>query len=729
MLRSYFVCLFTTAMLLGSVTVPGLSTSLQGQSLPVRSASQVDLGSLPPDRFPDEGWEVISWDDPGEWVVVDVTTRGIQPGIANASRRLLDLMDEATVPTVYYFPPGDYTFTDPIDIKSDNVIIRGAGSHLTRFFIDGPGNHEFRFLGWDDDPINVRSSVPEGGQQLALANTSGLRVGDLIEVSQEVPEWRAEWGKRSWGQVVFITEIDGNQITVDMPLTLGLSTSKRPQITRLRPIVNVGIEDLYIERKQYGESSNIEMRTVYNAFVRNVESYNAVKFHVFLNRCRQVVIEGNYIHDAQNFGTGGHGYGVNLENLSTQILVTNNIFKNLRHHILVQTGTNHSVISYNYNVDLVELVDLSLHGHYSNNNLYEGNIVWWAGFADFWGQLGPNNTLFRNRVWGKRENDEGVVIYDNSDKQNLIANDFLRDSFIEKDADVDDTFEEGNIVRGRTRWNDLDASSNIPASLYLDRAPDFWDPSLAWPPFGPGVNGSSSNQIPAQQRYEDILGGVRDEKPPGEGQDTVYITDVHASNYQGQARPEYTLDEDLLTHWEARGEGQWIQFDLSGIEELEQIGILWRRGNERVSYFDVAVSTDGDEWVPLLENAESSGKGRSVEYYSFEPTPMRHLRIIGNGNSEDTWNSITEVILGIEQRVLTDSRDSILYGDVSGDGSISAYDASIALLYSTGMVSLEKPATDAADVTGNGDVSALDASLILQYVARVITCFPANVGC
>ena len=62
-------------------------------------------------------------------------------------------------------------------------------------------------------------------------------------------------------------------------------------------------------------------------FVRNVESYNAVKFHVFLNRCRQVIISDSYFHDAQNYGTGGHGYGVNLENLSTQILVTNNIFK------------------------------------------------------------------------------------------------------------------------------------------------------------------------------------------------------------------------------------------------------------------------------------------------------------------------------------------------------------------------------------------------------------------
>ena len=445
--------------------------TVQAQQHSNTSFQQIDFGSLPPERFPESGWADIAWDDPGGWETVDVTTLGIFPGIADASGLLSDIIDNTSSPTIFYFPPGSYTFMSEVDIKTDNVILRGAGSDLTQFYLDGPGNHEIRFLGWSFDPISVTSDVPEGDNRIILQDASSLNVGDLVEVSQEIPEWDAEWGMRSWGQLVFITEINGNEITVDLPLSLGLNTTMNPQVEELRPIRNVGVEDLYIERKQYGESSNIEMRTVYNAFVRNVESYNAVKFHVFLNRCRQVVISDNYIYDAQNYGTGGHGYGVNLENLSTNILVTNNIFKNLRHHILVQTGTNHSVVSYNYNVDIKELVDLSIHGHYSNHNLYEGNIIWWAGFADFWGQLGPKNTLFRNQVWGKRENDEGVVIYDNSDSQNLIGNDLLRNSEIEKDADVDDTYEEGNVINGSPVWNTLSNSSVIPPSLYLETPP------------------------------------------------------------------------------------------------------------------------------------------------------------------------------------------------------------------------------------------------------------------
>ena len=788
---------------------------LYAQNKTYSLSSTVDLGSLPAERFPENGWAPISWDDPGGWTVVDVTTLGITPGIADASGLLSDIIDNTTSPTVFYFPPGAYTFMGPVDIKTDNVIIRGAGSDQTQFYLDGSGNHEIRFLGWDYDPISVSSNVSEGGNVLVLQDASSLQVGDLIEVTQELYEWDAEWGKRSWGQMVFITAINGNEITVDLPLSLGLNVSQNPEVSKLRPIVNVGVEDLYIERKQYGESSNIEMRTVYNAFVRNVESYNAVKFHVFMNRCRQVVITDNYIHDAQNFGGGGHGYGVNLENLSTQIMVTNNIFKNLRHHILVQTGTNHSIISYNYNVDLVELVDLSMHGHYSNHNLYEGNVVWWVGFADFWGQLGPKNTLFRNQVWGKKEGDEGTVIYDNSDSQNLIGNDYLRNSDITKDADVDDTYEEGNLINGSRQWNSLSSSSTIPPSLYLEERPDFWDTNLAWPAHGPDVSGAEFNKIPAQIRYEEIIGiidpGDENEAPSvtldnpltgsnfavnsdilleasasdsdgnivvvdfyrdgqliGSDSEAPYeynwqgatagsyvwtaialdnlgasgvsnevaisvsqeenpdvtITGVSASEFREDAGPENTLDGDLSTRWAAHGEGEWIQYHLSDIATLQEIGIAWSRGDRLVSSFDVSVSIDGENWTVIMDDAQSNGVTEGIEYYPFNPSSAKYIRVTGYGTTRNEWNRISEVDLSMEA-----VDKGIELGDVTDDGSVSALDASLALQHTVGNQTLSGDGLLAADVSGNGEVSALDASLILQYVAQLISCFPGLTDC
>ncbi len=746
---------------------------------------------------------------------MDVTSLGIFPGSADAGTALMTAANDATVPTVFYFPPGDYTFASAVDINNDNVIIRGAGSDQTEFYLDGSAINGIRFLGWTYDATAVTGSVPEGSQTLTVADAAGLEVGDMVQINQKLYDWDAEWGNRSWGQLVFITAINGNEITVDLPLSLGLDAGQQPEVMKLRPLQNVGVEDLYIERKLYDESSNIEFRTVHNGFVRNVESYNAVKFHVFVYRGRQIEISGNYIHDAQNYGTGGHGYGVNLENLSTNILVTNNIFKNLRHHMLVQTGVNHSIISYNYNVDIKELVDLSLHGHFSNHNLYEGNKVWWVGFADFWGQVGPENTLFRGQIHGKEESDEGVIIYDNSDSQNIIANDFLRNSTLENDADVDDLYTEGNVIQGTPVWNTLSSSAIVPPSLYLESAPDYWPTDLAWPAYGPDVSESSTNKIPAELRYEAIIGigpgpGDTNDKPTVEittpqagtnftagstvtieasaadsdgsvtlvdfyidgfwqGTDTaapyqhewfgliegsyvltaiavdnqgatmvsgevsvsvsnqddtdVVIQSVMASDSREDAGPENTLDGKLSTKWAAHGKGAWIQYNLSALANLTTIGLAWARGDTRVAYFDISVSTDGVSWIIVGDDLESSGLTGGIEQYNITPAEAQHVRITGYGTSSNDWNMISETELGLESSI------GYTLGDPTGNGTVSASDAAIILEHSVGYVELAGDAYIAGDVTGNGDLSALDASLVLQYVTGIITCFPAEGGC
>jgi hypothetical protein len=67
-----------------------------------------------------------------------------------------------------------------------------------------------------------------------------------------------------------------------------------------------------------------------------------------------------------------------------------------------------------------------------------------------------------------------------------------------------------------------------------------------------------------------------------------------------------------------------------------------------------------------------------------------------------------------------------LYGDVSGDSSISAYDASLAAQYAVGLITLTSTQIQKADVTGDSSVSAYDASLIAQKAVGLITKFPVE---
>jgi len=73
----------------------------------------------------------------------------------------------------------------------------------------------------------------------------------------------------------------------------------------------------------------------------------------------------------------------------------------------------------------------------------------------------------------------------------------------------------------------------------------------------------------------------------------------------------------------------------------------------------------------------------------------------------------------------------VYYGDVSGNGEITAFDASLILRVVVGILKLNDPnypylTLDRADVSGNGTVSALDAALVLQYTVGLITEFPCQ---
>ncbi len=64
-----------------------------------------------------------------------------------------------------------------------------------------------------------------------------------------------------------------------------------------------------------------------------------------------------------------------------------------------------------------------------------------------------------------------------------------------------------------------------------------------------------------------------------------------------------------------------------------------------------------------------------------------------------------------------------LSGDVSGNGEITTYDATLAAQYSVRLIDLSASQVQAADVTGNGQVSSYDASLIAQYAIGLIEGF------
>ncbi len=69
-----------------------------------------------------------------------------------------------------------------------------------------------------------------------------------------------------------------------------------------------------------------------------------------------------------------------------------------------------------------------------------------------------------------------------------------------------------------------------------------------------------------------------------------------------------------------------------------------------------------------------------------------------------------------------------LFGDVSKNGVITAFDAALVLQHVVGIIQLTGEELTSADVSGDGTVSAFDATLILQFVVEIRSRFPVEGG-
>ncbi|HEY0640163.1 MAG TPA: discoidin domain-containing protein [Pseudonocardiaceae bacterium] len=123
------------------------------------------------------------------------------------------------------------------------------------------------------------------------------------------------------------------------------------------------------------------------------------------------------------------------------------------------------------------------------------------------------------------------------------------------------------------------------------------------------------------------------------------VVAVTASAHDGNV-PANTRDGNLSTRWSALGDPQWIQFDLGQSATVGSLTIAWYQGNERQSRFDVQTSATGTTWT-TVHTGLSSGTTTGFETVDVTDSTGRHVRIVGHGNTDNTWNSITEVtILG-----------------------------------------------------------------------------------
>lgn len=436
---------------------------------------------------------------------IDVTTMGVLgDDQTDNSTTFQALIDNADAGTEFYFPSGIFLFNSSIRMK-DSITVKGNCVSNTTLKFDLSGTAEPSFWFKSDDVSSTATSITAGFEKgssvITVVDPTGFKVGGFVEVLQDndsalmytSPTWNVSWAAEAVGQIVEIVSISGSDLTLKSELQYDFSSVLNVRAKWMEPIQYSGIENFKLFRVDDGNDYNIRFDYAANCWVRNLEGEYADRGHFATTKSAHLEVRESYFHHAYDYGGGGHGYGVNLQDHTTSCLIENNIFHYLRHTFLAKEGAIGNVFAYNYSINPNGSVnDIALHGHFGLMNLMEGNVVQKIIAGDYWGPSGPGNTYFRNRV-----ETADIVMQDATHSQNIVGNELVNGTI--SITASNNTWQLSN--KNGSGFIDNEYSGTVPSSLYLNQQPEFLN-GYTWPGIGPEY-GLNQNTIPAEIRWTD----------------------------------------------------------------------------------------------------------------------------------------------------------------------------------------------------------------------------------
>jgi len=179
----------------------------------------------------------------------------------------------------------------------------------------------------------------------------------------------------------------------------------------------------------------------------------------------------------------------------------------------------------------------------------------------------------------------------------------------------------------------------------------------------------------------------------------------------------YTMDQVGLPEWSIRQEEKpWISIN----------GKEWNTA----AYRDVGGCTN----MGIALATEIMGLKNLWNHKVFFDYADRYAYMIRVGGGWESWRISTNgpgnFVLNMWDAYRANygpiwpATATVLYGDVDGNGEVSAYDAALTAQAAVGLITLTAEQTQAADVSGEGEVSAYDAALIAQKAVGLISKFP-----
>jgi hypothetical protein len=489
-------------------------------------------------------------------------------GVTDATDAIQSALDNCPDEQVVYLPEGTYLIGSTVHLY-DFDTLRGAGPGKTllkhtgsylRSMVDMRGTVYYQITS-----LHKTHGVLQANKDalvITLSETSGIAPGDILLINQlndnnlvdpvgvegKCTYCGYENGNRVLGQIVEVTAVNGNQVTLNLPLHWTYDTNLDPwayQVDADAMIRHAGLEDLTLTQDAPEVEFMIEMDGAQYSWVKNVEIKNIQRRAMWVINSLQNEIRECYVHVGIDGYGRDRGYGIFLDVHSSNNLVENNILSTIDGGgVMTGGGASGNVIAYNYFHDILfddpwwMIASPSInHNPHPKMNLWEGDIGYKAE-ADIIHGSSSHNTIFRSQMKGWQSDtittrNNAIEIAAKNTYMNVVGSvlgtpgksnryEVLPgqpyDDWSEVviwalgvGSGVDDPnvaatlLRHGNYdyVTNSVVWDPGIPNHDLPASLYLSGRPAWWCQETPWPPIGPDVAGYA-NDIPAERRLEGL---------------------------------------------------------------------------------------------------------------------------------------------------------------------------------------------------------------------------------
>jgi hypothetical protein len=489
-------------------------------------------------------------------------------GTRDARGAIQAALDSCPAGQVVYLPQGTYLVVGTINLKNNDTL-RGAGPGRTvlkhsggyaRSIVDMRGS-----IYWQISSLHKTHPVLQAikdSQVITLSNASGIAPGDILLINQlndgalvdplgvegKCTYCGYENGDRTLGQLVEVTGVSGNQVSLNLPLHWTYNTSLNPwayQVDASAMIRHAGLEDLTLTQDSPEVEFMIEMDGAQYSWVKNVEIKNIQRRAMWVIESLQSEIREVYVHTGIDGYGRDHGYGIFIDLHSSNNLVEDNILSEIDGGgVMTGGGASGNVIAYNYLREvrfddpwwLIASPSIN-HAPHPKMNLWEGDIGVKAE-GDIIHGSSSHNTIFRSQMKGWQS--DTITTRNNaiefaakntymtvmgsvlgtpgkSNRYEVLPGQSYNDwseraiwvlgvgSGVDDVAVAATLLRHGNFdyVTNSVIWDAGNADHNLPDSLYLSRMPAWWCRETPWPPIGPDVSGYTSD-IPAKRRFDGL---------------------------------------------------------------------------------------------------------------------------------------------------------------------------------------------------------------------------------